>query len=66
MGRVSSKMASLVKLRMEKLSSHLRGQGLGVVASEKYSTETLRWNMGLSWVGPGLKPGFSVGSDSVA
>jgi len=45
MGRVSSKTASLVKLRMAKVSSQWMGQGLGGVVSERYSIVTLRANM---------------------
>src|SRR5438309_2264206 len=50
MGMVSSKTASLVKLRMEKLSSHLSGQSFdddGVAAAPlgPYCTRTLRANI---------------------
>src|SRR5437660_1675045 len=47
MGMVSSKTASLVKLRMEKLSSHLSGQSFGEAAAPlgPYCTRTLRANI---------------------
>src|SRR5712671_1561923 len=49
MGMVSSKTASLVKLRMEKLSSHFSGQSLAEAAAcdplGRYCTRTLRANI---------------------
>src|SRR5579863_1583000 len=43
-GRVSSKTVALVKLRMEKESSHFRGQGI-VRPASSYCTRILRANI---------------------
>ena len=43
-GKVSSKMLALVKLRIEKLSSHFKGHAVLLPASS-YSTRTLRENI---------------------